>query len=57
MIRTLRIQEVGDWDEVIALLTVDGGVLEDGIGVGLWANSHVLLSEVLDLGLDIGKLL
>ena len=42
---------------MVALLVVDGGVLEDLAGVGLWADAHVLLAEVLDLSVDIGKLL
>lgn len=54
---TLSVQEVADWNEVVALLVVDGGVLEDLAGVSLWANAHVLLAEVLDLSVDIGILL
>ena len=54
---TLSVQEVADWNEVVTLLVVDGGVLEDLAGVSLWANAHVLLAEVLDLSVDIGILL
>ena len=57
MERTLGVQEVADWNEVVALLVVDGGVFEDLAGVSLWANAHVLLAEVLDLSVDIGILL
>ena len=42
---------------MIALLIVNGSVLEDLAGVGLWADAHVLLTEVLDLSVDIGILL
>lgn len=54
---TLRVQKVADWNEMVALLIVDRGVLEDLAGVGLWADAHVLLAEVLDLSVDIGILL
>lgn len=54
---TLSVQEVADWNEVVTLLVVDGGVLEHLAGVGLWADAHVLLAEVLDLSVDIGILL
>ena len=42
---------------MVTLLVLDGGVLEDLAGVGLWTNAHVLLAEVLDLSVDIGILL
>lgn len=42
---------------MVALLVVGGGVLKDLASVGLWADAHVLLAEVLDLSVDIGKLL
>ena len=54
---TLCVQEVADWNEVVTLLVVNGGVPKDLAGVGLWADAHVLLAEVLDLSVDIGKLL
>ena len=54
---TLCVQEVADWNEVVTLLVVDGGILEDLAGVGLWADAHVLLAEVLDLSVNIGILL
>lgn len=42
---------------MIALLAVDGGVLEDGIGEGLWTDAHVLLAEMLDLSVEVGEFL
>lgn len=42
---------------MVTLLGLDGGVLEDLAGVGLGADAHVLLAEVLDLSVDIGILL
>ena len=51
---TLSVQEVAHWDTVITLVVVDGGILEHLINVRLRSNTHVLLAEVLDVGVDVG---
>ncbi len=50
---TLSVQEVAHGDTVITVL-VDGGILEHLIDVRLRSNTHVLLTEVLDVGVDVG---
>lgn len=50
---TLSVQKVAHWDAVLTIL-VDGGVLEHLINVRLRSNTHVLLAEVLDVGIDVG---
>ena len=54
---TLSIKEIADWHCMTILLGMNGGVLEHFLGMTLWADSHVLLAEVLDLSIDIGILL
>jgi hypothetical protein len=50
---TLGIQEVADGDGVAALV-VDRGILEHLIGVGLGADAHVLLAQMLHMSIDVG---
>jgi hypothetical protein len=51
---TLRIQEVAYWHFVVRPIRVDSCVLEHLIDMGLRPNSHVLLTEVLDVSVNIG---
>jgi hypothetical protein len=51
---TLSVQEVTDWDGVIALLTGDCSVLEHLIKVRLRSHAHVLLTKMLDMCVDVG---
>ena len=50
---TLSVQKVAHWDAVFTIF-VDGSVLEHLINVRLRSNTHVLLAEVLDVGIDVG---
>ncbi len=51
---TLSVQEVADWDSVIALLAVDCGVLEHLINVRLGSDTHILLTQVFDMCVNVG---
>ena len=51
---TLSIQEVAHRHRVACLVLVSGGLLEHLIGVRLGADAHVLLTEVLDMSVDVG---
>lgn len=53
-ILTLSVQEVAHGNAVITLGIVDGGILEHLIDVRLGSNAHILLAEVLDMGVDVG---
>ncbi len=51
---TLSVHEVAHGDSMIALVVVDGGILEHFIDVRLRSNAHVLLTEMLDVGVNVG---
>ena len=53
-ILTLSVQEVAHGNAVITIGIVDGGILEHLIDVRLRSNAHILLAEVLDMGVDVG---
>ncbi len=49
---TLSVQEVAHGNCVVATLGFDGG-LEHLVGVGLGADAHILLAEMLDMRIDV----
>jgi hypothetical protein len=56
VLRTLRIQEVGNQDAV-SLIGVNRGVFEHLIDVAVGSDAHVLLAESAHVGVDIDMIL
>ena len=50
---TLSVHEVRHGDKMIAI-GVHRGVLEHLIGVSIRSDTHILLAEMLDVGIDVG---
>lgn len=54
MLHTLSVQEIADWNWVSSLIGMNTGLLEHLIDMALRSDAHILLSEVLDVGVDVG---
>lgn len=57
VLRTLSIQEVADWNQMITLIGMERGVLEHLLNVMLWTDTHVFLPESPNMAINVGVFL
>lgn len=54
LLRTLSVQEVADWHQVVSFVSMDRGISEHLPLMLLRSDTHILLAESVNMSIDVG---